>query len=256
MLPEDAYALLFLVNYDLFEDDDNTFVCGRAYGGSRVAVVSSARYSPDLDGIQSVERQHVWPASHCENYMSACCKSSQGGTMQKQRKYKDAEESKNGQPVQNAPLALLKAALSASYTLPDVDSSPPSLLSALWLGRVCRTASHELGHCFGIEHCVYYACVMQGSASLSEDARQPPYLCPVDLAKILCATGMTASQRYLALLAHCERPYNKGTHFFSTFAAWIHSRLKEMGDGGIPQLRLEFSKPGFTCYGQSVMLHT
>lgn len=75
MLPEDAYALLFLVNHDLFEDDGDTFVCGRAYGGSRVAIVSGARYSPDLDGIRSVERQHAWPASHCENYLSACCKS-------------------------------------------------------------------------------------------------------------------------------------------------------------------------------------
>ena len=39
MLPEDAYALLLLVQHDLFESADDEFVCGRAYGGSRVAVI-------------------------------------------------------------------------------------------------------------------------------------------------------------------------------------------------------------------------
>ncbi|GIC94686.1 uncharacterized protein Aud_002015 [Aspergillus udagawae] len=53
ILPKDAYALCLLVNHDLYEDADDTFVCGRAYGGSRVAVVSSARYCPSLDPTQS-----------------------------------------------------------------------------------------------------------------------------------------------------------------------------------------------------------
>jgi archaemetzincin len=105
-------------------------------------------------------------------------------------------------------------------SLPKIDSSP-RLLSSLWLSRMCRTASHELGHCFGIDHCVYYACIMQGSASLSEDTRQPPYLCPVDCAKLLHATGSTARERYLALLEYCNRATNHETHFFSAFAAWL-----------------------------------
>ena len=37
ILPEDAYALLMLVGHDIFEDDDDDFCCGRAYGGSRVS---------------------------------------------------------------------------------------------------------------------------------------------------------------------------------------------------------------------------
>ncbi|KAL8685676.1 MAG: hypothetical protein Q9218_007607, partial [Villophora microphyllina] len=49
VLPSDAYALLLLVSHDLYEDDDDIFVCGRAYGGSRVAVISTARYDPYLD---------------------------------------------------------------------------------------------------------------------------------------------------------------------------------------------------------------
>ena len=35
MLPEDAYALLMLVRQDIFEDENDDFACGRAYGGSR-----------------------------------------------------------------------------------------------------------------------------------------------------------------------------------------------------------------------------
>jgi hypothetical protein len=30
-------------------------------------------------------------------------------------------------------------------------------LLGLWLGRIYRTASYELGYCFGINYCIYYA---------------------------------------------------------------------------------------------------
>src|ERR1700761_7578790 len=68
-LPGDAFSLLLLLtDQDLYEDEEDDFCCGRAYGGSRIAVVSSARYHPILDGTQNVERKHAWPASHCAAY--------------------------------------------------------------------------------------------------------------------------------------------------------------------------------------------
>ncbi|KAJ5124394.1 peptidase M54 [Penicillium bovifimosum] len=224
LLPKDAYALLMLVDFDLYEDEDDEFVCGRAYGGSRVAVVSSARYNPVLDRIQGVERLHAWPASHCEKYMSACCAAEPASKKQKRIPV-------NGRGLQKSVVldGPLKEAVSVYRSLPEVGISTP-LMSALWLGRVCRTASHELGHCFGISHCVYYACSMQGTASICEDARQPPYLCPVDLAKVLSATSTTASERYRALLAFCERSSHGDTHLFGPFAAWIRCRLDLVGD--------------------------
>ncbi|TKA61938.1 hypothetical protein B0A55_10820 [Friedmanniomyces simplex] len=154
ILPDDAYALLMIVNHDLYEDEDDDFCCGRAYGGSRVAVVSTA--SPTLGTTQS--RRH---------------------------------------------------------------------LELLWLSRVCKTASHELGHCFGIDHCIYYACVMQGTAGLSEDARQPPYVCPVDSAKLLTATGADEMDWLRALLGFCERFGDDA--LFAAFAAWLRVRLEEVG---------------------------
>ncbi|KAI9800911.1 MAG: hypothetical protein M1833_003048 [Piccolia ochrophora] len=55
ILPSDAYALLLLVDHDIYENDDDDFACGRAYGGSRVAVVSSARYNPVLDDREDLQ---------------------------------------------------------------------------------------------------------------------------------------------------------------------------------------------------------
>ena len=225
LLPKDAYALILLVDYDLYEDEDDEFVCGRAYGGSRVAVVSSARYNPQLDHIQEIERLHAWPASHCEKYMSSCTSAEPAAKRQKKSRAVD-KVSQNLTSELDGPV---KDAVSVYQSLPEVDFTP-SLISALWLGRMCRTASHELGHCFGIAHCVYYACSMQGTASICEDARQPPYLCPVDLAKILSATSSSASERYRALLEFCERPGNQHTHFFGPFSAWIRSRLRQVED--------------------------
>jgi archaemetzincin len=64
-LPPDAFSMVLLTDLDLYEDEEDDFCCGRAFGGSRVAVVSSARYHPLLDIIQNVEQEHPWPVSHC-----------------------------------------------------------------------------------------------------------------------------------------------------------------------------------------------
>ncbi|KAI9742139.1 MAG: hypothetical protein M1834_000529 [Cirrosporium novae-zelandiae] len=235
VLPDDAYALLMLVQHDLFEEEDDLFVCGRAYGGSRVAVISTARYNPELDSVQDVERDHAWPASHCEEYLQERCASTskQIGRPKKKTKTSAAASDKHNSSfsisMDGITISPLQAAVSAHRALPSLIEAPSTAaLSGLWLGRVCRTSSHELGHCFGMDHCVYYACSMQGSASLTEDARQPPYLCPVDLAKMLRATGADAGDRLEALLAFCGHRDHEDVHLFKAFAAWIRCRLAIM----------------------------
>lgn len=226
ILPDDAYALLMLVEHDIYEDEDDDFACGRAYGGSRIAVVSGARYNPILDATQRVERDHAWPASHCEKYMERCCEIAESDDEDETMEGVEFEEAVTVTSASsNAGVAIpMHAALSAHVSLPSLDLAPSvAALSGMWLGRVCRTASHELGHCFGIDHCVYYACAMQGTASVIEDARQPPYLCPVDLAKVLNATGADQKERYKALLAFCEK--NEEAHLFAAYGAWIRRRL-------------------------------
>lgn len=195
ILPQDAYALLLLMQHDLFEDADDEFVCGRAYGGSRVAVISTARYNPSLDPHANLESEHAWPASHCASYMKACCEtaSAASASASKTKTKRGGLKtqtilSKSTPQPQPQPQPTITTALQTAVSAFTTTPSSPSSISTLWLSRFCRTASHELGHCFGIDHCIYYACVMQGSASLREDVRQPPYLCPVDLAKVLEAT--------------------------------------------------------------------
>ncbi|KGO71294.1 hypothetical protein PITC_062590 [Penicillium italicum] len=61
---------------------------------------------------------------------------------------------------------------------------------------------------------------------------QPPCLCPVDLAKVLCATSTSASERCRALLEFCERPSKSDTHFFGPFATCLRSRLSQINDLG------------------------
>lgn len=222
MLPKDAYALLLLVNQDLYEDEDDEFVCGRAYGASRVAVVSSSRYNPALDQHQSVERLHAWPTSHCKEYISMFCTTSLSNA--KRQKTPSVQKVNKPNDSRSSSSSPLMAAISIYRGLETIDL-PPSALSTLWLGRLCRTAAHELGHCFGIDHCVFYACSMQGTGSIREDARQPPFLCPVDLAKLTYATGATAVQRYRVLLDFCDRPQYKKCLFFAPFAEWIRAML-------------------------------
>lgn len=172
MLPGDAYAMCLMVDHDIYENEDDDFCCGRAYGGSRVAVVQTARYNPILDGKTGIDREHMWPKSHCKHFVDKMC---------------EAEDVKPKPPTREQVILSrggpMRAAVDGASTYPPISDLKIEYQS-LWFSRLARTVSHELGHCFGIAHCVYYACNMQGTASMKEDVRQPPYLCPVCEAKI------------------------------------------------------------------------
>lgn len=251
LLPDDAYALLLLVEQDLYEDEDDEFVCGRAYGGSRVAVVSCARYAPALDALQGVDRAHAWPASCCAAYITERCADGELQTPAKRQggrglgsKSRDGGDSEVELPHSVRPDdahhgSPMQAAISAHLSLPDIrgpaSTSPAAAPVGLWLSRVCKTASHELGHCFGIDHCVYYACVMQGSGGLAEDARQPPYACPVDEGKLGWAVaeaaggegeewmGVWRRERRERLRGFCGEMGRGqgGSHLFAALRGWL-----------------------------------
>ena len=194
LLPEDAYTLLLLVPWDIYEGDGDDYCCGRAYGGSRVAVVSSARYQTSLDKRDGVDEEHAWPLSHCADYVASKAPSSRAG--QKAGPAPQTQTVDETTPMGRAIIAARQGTRqdsSASNRMGD------PLADDTFLLRVCRTATHELGHCFGLEHCVYYACVMQSTASMAEDVRQPPYLCPVCVGKVGRAAMVSPSQ-YLSRL--------------------------------------------------------
>jgi archaemetzincin len=139
-------------------------------------VISIARCNPSVDTLHKVERQHAWPTSHCANYMKGYCDNATMSKTRPKSKWKENPSKKPSNPtcpIPSSTTQALQAAISAYTTTSQMEIPPSSLssISDLWQSRICRTASHELGHCFGIDHCIYHACVMQGSASLSEDVR-------------------------------------------------------------------------------------
>lgn len=75
----------------------------------------------------------------------------------------------------------------------------PEITSVLLL-RSCKTLTHEIGHIFGLRHCQWLACLMQGSNHLEEADRRPLNLCPICLRKLQCAVGFSIVERYKALV--------------------------------------------------------
>ena len=72
------------------------------------------------------------------------------------------------------------------------DGSPPP--PALVLKRIAATTSHEVCHLFGLHHCVYRHCLMNGSNNQVESDARPALLCPVCLRKLhLALVGEGAS---------------------------------------------------------------
>jgi archaemetzincin len=64
------------------------------------------------------------------------------------------------------------------------------------LTRSCKVLAHEIGHMFGLFHCVYYRCCMNGSNNLAESDAKPMEPCPVCLAKLRYGIGFSIRRRF------------------------------------------------------------
>ncbi|XP_021082785.1 archaemetzincin-2 isoform X3 [Mesocricetus auratus] len=87
---------------------------------------------------------------------------------------------------------------SSDYSIFDNYYNPE--VTSILLRRSCKTLTHEIGHIFGLRHCQWLACLMQGSNHLEESDRRPLHLCPICLRKLQCAIGFSIVERYKALL--------------------------------------------------------
>merc|ERR1719231_1406233 len=56
--------------------------------------------------------------------------------------------------------------------------------SPRFLRRCSMVLCHEATHCFGVRHCVYASCIMNGSNHLEESEDRPFAACPIDLRKL------------------------------------------------------------------------
>jgi len=104
--------------------------------------------------------------------------------------------------------------------------SQEGLLNTL-LKRSCRVCVHEIGHMFGIRHCVYYDCVMSGSNHLDESESKPLHLCPVDLRKLHLICKFDPVERYERMLEF----YKRYGDLFKDEIIWIPKMLSYIAIG-------------------------
>ncbi len=88
------------------------------------------------------------------------------------------------------------------------------------LRRSCKVLAHETGHMFGLTHCIYFKCSLNGSNHLKESDSRPMHLCPVCLRKLQYSIGFDVVSRYHNILQFYR---NVG---FKEEVQWIIKRLR------------------------------
>jgi len=85
----------------------------------------------------------------------------------------------------------------------------------LCLLRTIKTGTHEVGHMFGLQHCIFFECNMNGSNHLGESDQRPVWLCPVCLKKLQWAGHFDVMDRYKRLEKLSGKlGFNKEAAFF------------------------------------------
>jgi archaemetzincin len=98
--------------------------------------------------------------------------------------------------------------------------APTADTHKLMLRRSCKVLAHETCHMFGIEHCVWFRCLLNGSNHLVESDARPLHLCPVDLRKLQWSTGFDVVERYRRLLNFDQQVG------FEDEPQWLEKRLR------------------------------
>jgi predicted Zn-dependent protease len=181
----DAFAVIGITMEDIYSAPGDLFIAGMAAGGSKVAVLSFARYHPRI-------RMHF---QDWDNY----------GYASKSAEYSYFEEGKPRPKVSDERPAVLDAESRVNY-----------------LRRAGKLVVHELAHVYGIDHCIHYHCVMNGTGHLVEDFSAPAHLCAVCLRKLQFRMGFDVPQRYQRLLG----VFKAGG--LNKEARWVERRLSNL----------------------------
>jgi archaemetzincin len=87
------------------------------------------------------------------------------------------------------------------------------------LRRCVKILLHEVGHLFGLSHCIYYICLMNGANHEVEMDRQTLYICPVCLHKLHSTLQFDVRQMYETFVNLCE------TYGLEEESVWYRKRL-------------------------------
>jgi archaemetzincin len=90
----------------------------------------------------------------------------------------------------------------------------------LMLRRSYKVMAHEIGHIFGLHHCIYWSCLMNGSNHLKESDESPMHLCPICLRKLQHSCKFDPVQRYSLLQKIFEKDGLK------TDSVWLKRRMQ------------------------------
>ena len=101
------------------------------------------------------------------------------------------------------------------------------------LRRGFATLTHELGHTFGLKHCVLFSCLMQGANSLEEAEGRMPDLCPICLRKLLWCSGAESCAAVRARYERLRNFFAAHPRSFGKHLAWVETRLVN-DDGSAP----------------------
>ncbi len=85
----------------------------------------------------------------------------------------------------------------------DPSKSPADYRTVLM--RTMKTATHETGHMFSIEHCIAWRCNMNGCNNMSESDSTPLWLCAECQAKVFWATHADPVKSMEGMAAFFER---------------------------------------------------
>lgn len=80
---------------------------------------------------------------------------------------------------------------------------------------------HEMCHMFGLSHCIYFSCLMNGSNHLEEGSKKPFHLCPVCTRKILYLLNFNILEWYRTLTSL----FIKHGRYFDRNIEWYESRV-------------------------------
>ena len=98
----------------------------------------------------------------------------------------------------------------------------PADVDTLILRRSCRTLGHEISHMFGMHHCTFFTCVVNGSNNLAESDSRPMHACPVCLRKLHASIGFNPREREERLVGLYRQLR------LDEEAVWVERRLERL----------------------------
>lgn len=100
--------------------------------------------------------------------------------------------------------------------------------STIHAHRVAATVVHELGHCFGLDHCERYNCAMRGTDTLAEDLEGHFDVCPLDAHKLVLSYGVDLPARAAAMRDWLE---SEGGPLRKMDCQWLTERMRHTDSG-------------------------